>query len=329
MASLSCLLSFLGSCQSSFAATGILLVLFLLARTLYIFGKNVYVYFLAERLGKTVDFRKFGKWAVVTGATDGIGKGYALDLARRGCDIVLISRSEDKLNSVAKEIASKHDVLTRIVVADFGSDERIYEKIRTELEGLEIGTLVNNVGMALLYPDIFHRAPGGIDAMLKMIRVNCVAQTMMTRIILPQMVARNKGIIIHLSSAAGNIPIPLLAEYSATKAYNDFLGRALQHEYNDKGIISQVIFPYGVATNMSGRSKTNLFMLNAEAYARSCLNSVGFFSRTNGHPSHCIQNWIFEHLPSGIFSKVLRKIMEKGRTRHINKLKETGEYKGE
>ncbi|XP_055327234.1 very-long-chain 3-oxoacyl-CoA reductase-like [Paramacrobiotus metropolitanus] len=321
--------AFLGPLEACFALIGTLIVISFVICTLYFLGKNIYVFFFAERLGHTVDFKNLGEWAVVTGATDGIGKGYALDLARRGCNIILISRSEEKLRNVAKEIASKYNVRTRIVVADFSSDETIYDKIKSDLEGLEIGTLINNVGVGAPYPEYFHRMVGGDQTALNMIRVNCVAQTLMTRIILPQMVARKKGVIVHLSSGAGSAPVPMLAEYSATKAFNDFLGRALQQEYEDQGIISQVIMPYVVATNMSGMKKTNLFILESESYARSCLNSVGFLPRTNGHPSHCIQNWLGSMIPYFLRARLMRSMMEKWRDMSIAKLKKKGEYKGE
>ncbi|MEJ1278472.1 hydroxysteroid (17-beta) dehydrogenase 12 [Cricetulus griseus] len=115
-----------------------------------------------------------GEWAVVTGGTDGIGKSYAEELAKRGMKIVLISRSQDKLDQVSSEIKEKFKVETRTIAVDFTLDD-IYDKIKTGLAGLEIGVLVNNVGMSYEYPEYFLEVPD-LDNV--------------TRLVLPGMVER-------------------------------------------------------------------------------------------------------------------------------------------
>ncbi|GAV02412.1 hypothetical protein RvY_12982 [Ramazzottius varieornatus] len=321
--------AFLGPFQSSFAFFGTVAVVLFVLLTCYFTLRSIFVFFLAETLGMTVPFKEMGEWAVVTGATDGIGKGYAFDLARRGCNIVLISRTLEKLKNVAQEIETIYNVRTKVIAVDFTADESIYDKIKEDLAGLEIGTLINNVGIGYPYPEMFHKVPGGEEFFVQMIRCNCVAQTLMTRIVLPQMVARKKGVVVNLSSAAGANPYPMLAVYSATKAFNDFLGMTCEQEYRDTGVIFQVIQPFMVATNLSGTKKTNLFVLDAKSYARSCLNTVGWFPRTNGHPSHAVQNWIVSHIPAIIRGPLMKAGMTKFREASIAKLKKKGLYKGE
>lgn len=84
---------------------------------------------------------RYGKWAVVTGATDGIGKGYAVNLAKKGMNLVLISRSDAKLVKVSRELQDAYGVQIKRIVADFSAGAPIYSHIRKELAGIDIGIL--------------------------------------------------------------------------------------------------------------------------------------------------------------------------------------------
>merc|ERR1719450_829776 len=103
------------------------------------------LYFL-PKFGVKKDLKKYGSWAVVTGATDGIGKAIAKQLAKRGINIVLISRSSDKLTTVAEELVT-FNVQVKTITYDF-SDANNYGQIAEEIEDLDIGILVNNVGIS-------------------------------------------------------------------------------------------------------------------------------------------------------------------------------------
>lgn len=95
-----------------------------------------------------VNVKSYGKWAVVTGCTDGIGKAYTEQLAKRGLSIVLISRTLEKLNEQARDLQDRFKVETKVIAADFTQPDSIYPNIRTQLADLDIGILVNNVGMS-------------------------------------------------------------------------------------------------------------------------------------------------------------------------------------
>lgn len=94
--------------------------------------------FIAPALGRGVNIVTQGKWAVVTGATDGLGKAFAQNLASKGLDIVLVSRSLPKLENVAKEITNAYGVETRIVEADLTEGQPVYAKIAKTIEELEV-----------------------------------------------------------------------------------------------------------------------------------------------------------------------------------------------
>lgn len=105
--------------------------------------------FVYQRFVRKADWKAYkGKWAVVTGASEGIGAGYARALARRGMHVVLMSRTKDKLQELAAEISQAHGVQARVVPFDFLAEPEAYEAVRSELKQLEVAVLVNNVGGA-------------------------------------------------------------------------------------------------------------------------------------------------------------------------------------
>eukprot|EP01134_Creolimax_fragrantissima_P007103 CFRG7103T1 len=251
----------------------------------------VYVFFI--RQGK--DLTKYGKWAVVTGATDGIGKAYAFELASKGLNVVLVSRTQSKLESVAKEIESKHNVDTKIVVADMSQVDDSCVSLASAIDGLDVAVLINNVGISYDYPNYFHElSDERVDLLLKL---NVVSLTQITRVVLPGMVARRNGAIVNISSASGSIVTPLLTAYSASKAYVDFFSRGLALEYESLGIHVQSVIPFYVTSKLSKISKPTLFAPTPENFAKSGVRCIGYEKRTTGYWSHTLQRTALSLLP--------------------------------
>lgn len=180
------------------------------------FLKWVYVSFL--RPGKNL--KKYGSWALVTGPTDGIGKGFAFQLARKGLNLVLVGRNPDKLKDVSDSIQAKFGkTQIKTVVVDFTGDlSEGIKRISETIEGLDVGVLVNNVGISYPYARFFHEVD---EELLKsLIKVNVEGTTKVTQAVLPGMLQRKRGAIVNIGSGAAIVipSDPLYAVYAATKA---------------------------------------------------------------------------------------------------------------
>uniref|UniRef100_A0AAX7UTT3 Hydroxysteroid (17-beta) dehydrogenase 12b n=1 Tax=Astatotilapia calliptera TaxID=8154 RepID=A0AAX7UTT3_ASTCA len=263
--------------------------------------------------GRLLSPAKLGKWAVVTGATDGIGKAYAEELARKGFAIVLISRSQEKLDDVSKAIASKCGVETKTIQADFSAVD-IYSKIEGGLTGLEIGVLGKTAGGA----EASSLFTSFIDTL---VNINITSVCQVTPACLA--VFRKKGAILNISSASGMYPVPLLTVYSASKAFVDFFSRGLQAEYKNKGIIIQSVLPFFVATKLSKIRRATLDKPSPERYVASQLNTVGLQTQTNGYLPHAIMGWVTTALlPAKILNSHVMGMGLSQRARYLKKQKQ-------
>lgn len=240
------------------------------------------------------DLRKYGGWAVVTGATDGIGKSYAKELAKMGFNVVLISRTLEKLQNVAAEIEEQSGCKAKIIQADFTGGAEIYPNIEEGLKDLDIGILVNNVGMAHKEPSEFISSDDIGKDITDMMNCNVMSMLHMTRILLPRMLERKKGLIINISSEAGTRPYPRITLYSATKVFVDFFSRSLNIDYQPRGVTVQCVMPLLVSTNMTKNVKRNLLVKTSDDFAREALNTAGLTSRTSGCLSHSIQSFLLD-----------------------------------
>lgn len=199
------------------------------------------------RPGKNL--KKLGEWAVVTGATDGIGKAMAFELARKGLNVMLVGRSADKLAAVKDELSALNiKVMTAVIdFTKFGKADA--ERVTKMLSELKVGVLVNNVGISYPFPQWFHELTDEeVDSLMT---VNMQSVVWMTRAVLPQMIERKSGAVINLSSAAAKPPNPLLTVYASTKGFVENFTKGLALEYKSKGISFQCQSPLYVATSSS------------------------------------------------------------------------------
>lgn len=274
----------------AFTALEKVALVFLSIFGLYIIRK-LFVFIYENLIGPNVnkvDYKAQGQWALVTGSTDGVGKAYARALAARGCDIILVSRNKAKLQDVAGEIEKEFNVQTRLVEADFTETEDVYARIEKEIAGLEIGTLVNNVGISYPHPDYFLNLVDREMTYERIIKANVIAVTRMCSLVMPAMAERRRGVVINVSSTACLIPSPLLAVYAASKAYVDKLSADLHAEYASSGLTVQCVLPGYVVTNMSKLRQSTWMAPTPRTYVEAALSTVGTKARTTGYAPHSL-----------------------------------------
>nr|XP_033797162.1 inactive hydroxysteroid dehydrogenase-like protein 1 isoform X2 [Geotrypetes seraphini] len=268
------------------------------------------LHFIPRLVSKTDLSKQYGKWAIITGGTDGIGKAYAEELASRDMNIILISHNREKLENVTQAIMKTYQVEASFIVADFSKGREVYLPIQKTLSSIEIGILVNNVDVFYDYPQYFTKIPE--EKLWDIINVNITAASMMIHMVLPGMVTRRKGAIVNISSASCCKPTPQVAAYSASKAYLDHFSRALQYEYASKGIFVQSLTPFLVATNKTtsyGFLYQNRWMApSPETYAYHAVSTLGISARTTGYWFHSIQFLLARCTPEWLWILITQKV---------------------
>ncbi|CAO3567484.1 unnamed protein product [Mortierella alpina] len=242
-----------------------------------------------------------GGWAVITGASDGIGKEFAFQLASKKLNIVLVSRTESKLKALAQELEQKYSVETKIYAMDFtkGADQD-YQALQQMLAPVNVTVLVNNVGTNHEIPTPFEQES---DKIIKdIVEVNINAAMKMTKIVAPQMVARKNGLIINLGSFAGLVPTPYLSVYSGSKAFLSSWSQAIGAELAPKGIQVQNVNTYFVVSAMSKIRRATMLIPMPKPYVRSVLGQIGIsggastpYTSTPFY-SHAIANWLIDNV---------------------------------
>ncbi|KAI2800731.1 hypothetical protein BLOT_012303 [Blomia tropicalis] len=246
--------------------------------------------------------RKYGSWAIITGCTDGVGLEYARQLADRQMNLILIGRNTEKLNRVRTELSSKHNRIEIVTIeADLNVDDpQMYVRIQRELnvDGRDIGILVNNAGVMYDSPNRFLDQPE--SKIWQHVRVNMLAVIMMTRIVLPSMVKRRKGLIVMMGSQAAYQPLPLMGLYSASKVFVEWFSSTLQYEYAQYNIEVQTLVPNYISTKMTGFAdilqKPSISFPDASTFTSNAIATIGRNHKTCGYWFHDLQAFFTEQM---------------------------------
>jgi hypothetical protein len=215
-----------------------------------------------------------GKWALVTGASAGIGVALARELAAGGTNLVLTARRKDRLEELAMELSVKHGVTAEVFAADLadpGAPEKIFAF--TQECGFAIDLLINNAGFGRYgeFPAV------ETQRLLDMVQVNCNAVVHLTRLYLPQMMARRRGDVLILASTASFQAVPYISTYAATKAFDLLFAEGLAEEMKPYGIRVCALCPGSTESEfhaVSGQEKYQGRAETAEKVARTGLKAL-------------------------------------------------------
>jgi len=221
-----------------------------------------------------------GKWALITGASAGIGSALARELASHGAKLILTARRKDRLEALAAELAAKGTEV-RIVLADLNdpaAPQQIYEA--TEGAGIAIDILINNAGLGQF--GAFTESP--VEQELSQVRVNCEAMVRLTRLFVPRMVERRRGWILILASTASFQPVPYLTTYAATKVFDRFFALGLAAEVARFGVKVTALCPGPTESEFFQVARSENFMpggkQTAEAVSRIGVAALARGKRT-------------------------------------------------
>ncbi len=187
-----------------------------------------------------------GCTAVITGASSGIGRELALQLAHDAATLVLIARREERLNDIEREVSLINpDLKVVTCIADLSDPDQVQQLISALKEqNLPVNLLINNAGLG----DFGHFAESSWDRCNAMLEVNMKALTRLTHAMLPEMVERGEGCVLNVSSTASYVPIPKMSVYAATKAYVTSFGEAVRAELDGTGVSVVTLCPGPVET---------------------------------------------------------------------------------
>ncbi len=255
------------------------------------------------------------KWALVTGASAGIGGEIATALAAGGTKLVLTARRRERLEELAGRLRTAHGVTIEIVTADLNDDAapRHIHSFTVD-RGIAVELLVNNAGFGA-YGEFREHA---LEKELGMVRVNCQAVVYLTHLFLPAMIERRSGAILIVASTAAFQPVPYLATYAATKAFDLLFAEALAREVARHGVRVSALCPGPTGSEFGQVSGTPAHGPSASAAEVAIL---GLRALAEGKPSviHGFRNKALIELqrlaPRGLVTSAAEKMLRPGRAR--------------
>jgi short-subunit dehydrogenase len=253
--------------------------------------------------------------ALITGASGGIGLELARIHAQKGRDLVLVARSQDKLEIVKQELETQYEISVVLLIEDLSQPESAHRIFtRTEALGLEIDILINNAGFG--GQGLFHEH--NLSDERAMMQVNMIALTSLTHYYLKRMLERNRGRILNVSSTASFVPGPLHAVYYASKAYVTSFSLAIAEEVRGAGVTVTALCPGPVDTGFAAVAHLENVSIFKRAKSAVSVAQCGYRAMERGdlvvfneRKLKFLLEWITPILPRKLVLKVSRMLMGK------------------
>lgn len=254
---------------------------------------------------------KYGSWALVTGASSGIGREFARQLAAQGLNLVLVARRKEVLDQIAQDIRGEYSIQIKTVQADLSESESILI-VDEATKDVEIGLLVSNAGMGVA--GAFLKSDPATEA--RLIHLNAAAHMQLAHLFGQQMSQRGRGGIMLVSSVGAYQGMPYMANYSASKAYILSLGEALHFELKPKGVDVTVLVPGATDTDAKAweglAEAPNMKYMTAGQVAEAALNALGKKPSVIPGGFNKVMHFISTHFMSrGTASSMFGNIMAK------------------
>lgn len=203
--------------------------------------------------------------ALITGASSGIGKDIANEIAQKGYDLIIVARNEKELNIVKEELEKKYKIkayVKSVDLTDKNKCKNLYEEVKKEFGILDI--LINNAG----FGTCGNFTKTDLEKEIRMIETNIIAYHILTKLFLQDMVKANKGYIMNVASIAGFMPGPLMATYYSTKSYVVRLTQSIQRELKMKKskVKVSVLCPGPVKTNFQKVADVKFNIMEAKSH---------------------------------------------------------------
>jgi len=213
----------------------------------------------------------YGDWALVTGASSGLGEVFSRKLAAAGMNVVLVARRKERLEKIARELSDEYNVQIRVVCADL-SDENETKAVVSAVEDLEISLLVNNAGIL----NTGNFLDNDLDDEIRLVNTNCNAFIILTHGLGNKMRQRNKGAIIFLSSLTAVTAISRWGNYAASKGFDLQFAEAIDAELKEHNIDVMALCPGLTRTELVKISKFNqLITMDANKVVDIALKKIG------------------------------------------------------
>ena len=255
------------------------------------------------------------KTALITGASGDIGSELAKIHAQQGDNVVLVARSQDKLNKIAEELTAQFGIKAYVIAIDLAESnaaERIFEQ--TQALGIQVDYLINNAGLG----GHGKFAERDLADEMHMVQVNIIALMALTRLYLPAMLARQSGRILNVSSTASFMPGPNQAVYYATKSFVTSFSQAVAQEVSGSGVTVTALCPGAVATGFVAAGNLQGVAAWDNAKSAQSVAQYGYKAMMRGElvafnegKLRFMLDWIIPLLPRRLVLKMSQMAMEK------------------